>query len=135
VSQQNRVHLSHSVIVKSPGLLNMLYAVSDLANDLAVPESDIRNWLTAGAPHQTDADHQYWINGREFYQWVGTQRKHRISRHKLADNEAYCFRCRTAVKLVSPEQYEMQGKLILNKGKCPNCGCTINRGGRNGQSR
>ena len=135
MSQQNRVHLSHSVIVKSPGLLNMLYAVSDLANDLAVPESDVRNWLTAGAPHQTDADHQPWINGREFFQWVETQRKQRISRQELADNEAYCFRCRTAVKLINPEQHVMQGKLILNKGKCPNCGCTINRGGRNGQSR
>ena len=133
MSQQNRVHLSHSVIVKSPGLLNMLYAVSDLANDLSVPESDVRNWLTAGAPHQVNADNQPWINGREFFQWVETQRKQRISGHKLADNEAYCFRCRTAVKLVSPDQHALQGKLILNKGKCPNCGCTINRGG--GQSR
>jgi hypothetical protein len=133
VSQQNRVHLSHSVIVKSPGLLNMLYTISDLADDLSVPESDIRNWLTAGAPHQVNADNQPWINGREFFQWVETQRKQHISGHKLADNEAHCFRCRTAVKLVSPDQHAIQGKLILNKGKCPNCGCTINRGG--GQSR
>ena len=56
MSQQNRVHLPHSVIVKSLGLLSTLYAVSDLANDLAVPESDVRNWLTAGAPHQVNAD-------------------------------------------------------------------------------
>ena len=135
MSQQNRVHLSHSIIVKSPGLLSILYAVSDLADDLSVPESDVRNWLTAGAPHQVNADNQPWINGREFFQWVETQRKRHISGHELADNEAYCFRCRTAVKLVNPEQHTMQGKLVINNGKCPNCGCTINRGGRNGQSR
>ncbi|MEI7849722.1 MAG: hypothetical protein WCK35_28265, partial [Chloroflexota bacterium] len=49
---------------------------------------------------------------------------------KLADNQAFCMRCRKAVTLVNPFVESGRGKLLLIKGICPICGSKINRGGR-----
>jgi len=49
---------------------------------------------------------------------------------KLRDDEAFCMRCNRVVQMTEISTKPMQGKLILIRGKCPNCGCTINRGGR-----
>jgi ribosomal protein S27AE len=53
-----------------------------------------------------------------------------VKGRKLKDDEAYCMRCAQAVKMTNVSAKAMQGKLILIRGTCPNCGCTINRGGR-----
>jgi len=124
-----KTKLPHSVIVKAPGLLPMLYKVSEIAEELDIPDRTLRDWLNRGAPHQRDNRNHIWINGEKFSRWVQSQRKKKRGR-RLNDNEAYCFRCNKAVQLISPEIRHIKGKLILIKGTCAHCGCTINRGGR-----
>jgi hypothetical protein len=123
--------LTHAVIVKAPGLLPMLYTALELAEELGISARTLRDWLDAGAPHQRDSRNHIWINGVTFSQWVQDQRKSKRS-VKLLDNQAYCLRCKAAVELVSPERRVIKGKLIHIKGVCPQCGCVINRGARNG---
>jgi hypothetical protein len=107
----------------------MLYMVSELANELGIPDRTLRDWLDTGAPHQRDRRGHLWINGQEFAQWVENQRIKKAP-EKLADDEAYCLRCRQPVALIDPEIIPIKGKLINIKGYCPQCGNVINRGGR-----
>ena len=124
--------IPHNVIVRSPGLLPMLYKVSEIAEELDIPDRTLRDWLSKGAPHQRDSRGHIWINGKRFSSWVTSIRKKKRTL-KLRDDEAFCFRCNEAVKLISPEIRHIKGNLILIKGVCINCGCTINRGGRDDQ--
>jgi hypothetical protein len=123
------VKLPHNVIVKAPGLLPMAYMVSELTEELGVPDSTLRDWLKQGAPHQKDGRNHIWINGEDFARWVQEQKKPEPTR-KLADNEAYCMHCRAITPLIEPETHLVKGQLIHIKGKCVFCGKTINRGGR-----
>jgi ribosomal protein S27AE len=125
-----RVHLTHSVIVKAPGLLPMLYLPSELASELGMPVRTLYDWLNAGAPHTRDAQGNLWIEGRGFAGWVEASRKSRSIREKLQDDQAYCLRCKQAVTLIDPLREQVKGKLVLIKGRCPRCGVGINRGGR-----
>ena len=47
---QKRICLPHSVIVRAPILLPMLYTIPELAQELRTPERTLRDWLAAGAP-------------------------------------------------------------------------------------
>ena len=94
-----RVALPHAVIVRAPGLLPMLYRPSELAQDMEVPETTLRDWFGRGLPHQRDERGHIWINGQEFAAWVKACRKSPLSQ-KMAEDEAYCFRCQQPVKLV-----------------------------------
>lgn len=127
-----RVHLPHNVIAKAPGLLPMLYTIRELAEALDTPNSTLRDWLARGAPHRRDARKQIWIVGTEFAVWVASQRK-KVRDRQLKDTEAFCVRCSQVVNLVSPTVCHVKGKLYHIKGKCPQCNCTINRGGRYGK--
>jgi hypothetical protein len=126
---QKRICLPHSVIVKSPGLLPMLYKVCELAIELHLPERTLRDWLEDGAPHQRDKRGQIWVYGPEFSNWVVGMRKPKREK-KLADNQAYCFRCKQYVEMHNAYSCHLKGKLIMTKGICPQCGCIINRAGR-----
>lgn len=107
----------------------MLYTVSEMAAALGVPERTLRDWLDVGAPHDRDQRGHIWIHGREFARWIGEMRDP-VKGRKLKDDEGYCMRCNQAVQMINVSIKAMQGKLILIRGTCPNCGCTINRGGR-----
>jgi hypothetical protein len=126
---QRRIKLPHLVIVRSPGLLPMLYTASEMCEELGVPDSTLRDWLQAGAPHQRDSRNHLWINGESFAAWVKGRQKPK-STLKLKSDEAYCLHCKQVMKLVSPEVRAIKGKLVHIKGKCPQCGHTINRGDR-----
>ena len=126
---QKKICLPHSVIVKAPGLLPMLYKVSELAVELHLPERTLRNWLEYGAPHRRDQHGQIWVYGPEFSNWVVSMRKPKGEK-KLTDNQAFCFRCRQNVEMQNARSQPIKGKLIMIKGICPHCGCTINRAGR-----
>ena len=129
------MRIPHQVIVKSPGLLPMYYKLSELSEELNVPYSTLRDWLKKGVPFEQDDRQQIWVNGEEFAQWVEVQRQRKKKRkHKLQDNCAYCLRCKKDVELVNPIVIPKTGKLVLIRGKCPECGSTINRGGCNGKS-
>jgi hypothetical protein len=123
--------LPHLVIVKSPGLLPMLYKSSELASELAVPERTLRDWLNSGAPYQRDKQNHIWINGSQFRDWVTAQRKPKREK-KLDDNQAYCLHCRATVQLRDSKSRPIRGRLILIQGICPDCGTTINRGASHG---
>jgi hypothetical protein len=107
----------------------MLYTVRELSEAIGVADRTLRDWLTAGAPHFYDQNGRIWIEGRDFADWVVSLRKPKRER-RLNDHEAYCLRCNEVVELVNPTITVVRGKLLLHKGKCPNCQCTINRGGR-----
>ena len=109
----------------------MLYTVRELAYELSMPERTLRDWLKSGAPHSRDARQHIWINGQDFASWVHAQRRKRM-RVPLASDEAYCLRCNRPVKLRNPAIIPVKGKLLLIRGTCPICNCTINRGGRSG---
>ncbi len=123
--------IPHSAIVKAPGLLPMLYTISELAEELSVPESILLNWFSYGAPHQIEAGGCTWINGTHFSQWIAAQKKQSTAR-SLAKNEAFCFHCKQVVQLLDPQIIPIQGKLIHLRGKCSTCGNIVNRGGRHG---
>jgi hypothetical protein len=123
--------LPHSVIVKSPGLLPMLYTARELSDALGIPERTLRDWLDGGAPHQRDSRKHIWINGKAFSQWVDAQRKPKRER-RLSDTEAYCLRCNVVITVLGPERTAFKGKLVHIKGTCPHCGNKINRGARDG---
>jgi hypothetical protein len=122
----------HSVIVRAPGLLPMLYKVKELAGELGVSPRAIREWAHRGMPHQRDGRGHIWINGREFAKWVETQRRARRG-PRLKSGEGYCMRCRRAVRLLNPIR-ETSGKKTLLRGTCPHCAATVNRGVRSGES-
>jgi hypothetical protein len=107
----------------------MLYTASEIAAALGVPERTLRDWLEAGAPHDREQNARIWIHGRKFAGWIAEMRDP-VKGRKLKNNEAYCMRCSRAVQMTDVSTKAMQGKLILIRGTCPNCGCTINRGGR-----
>lgn len=106
----------------------MLYKPSELADELGVPARTLYDWLHAGAPHQRDRSDHIWINGELFSAWIEENRKRKASGRKLESNEAYCLRCKCAVKLVNSTRQHQKGRLYLIKGTCPHCGITINRG-------
>ena len=125
----HRIRLPHGVIVKAPGLLPMLYIPHELAEELGIAESTLRDWLQFGAPHERDNRNRLWINGESFAIWVKAQQKPaRVQ--KLAKDEAFCLHCNQATKLISPEVRHIKGNLVHIKGKCSVCGCIINRGDR-----
>jgi hypothetical protein len=128
-SHTPRIRPPHRVIVRAPGLLPMLYKVSELAAEIGVPDSTMRGWLDLGAPHRRDSGGHLWIHGRDFAGWVeGLRRPKRKGR--LADNEAFCMSCRRVVRMRKPVRKPIKGKLVHIVGKCPTCGHTIQRGGR-----
>ena len=129
---QGRKNLPHLVIVRAPGLLPMLYTPRELEQELGVNARTIREWIKQGMPYERDARGHLWINGVALAVWVEQIRTtNQIC--KLADDEAYCLKCRQAVKLSDPQPLR-QAKLIVLRGTCPTCGTKINRGVPFGQS-
>lgn len=127
------MNLPHTAIVKASGLLPMLYKVSEIADELQIPERTLRDWLSTDAPHQRDERNNLWVNGHLFAKWVQSKRKQKKPA-RLTDKQAYCLRCKQVVELTKSQIVPMQGKLINIKGTCPQCGCVINRGGRHGST-
>jgi hypothetical protein len=127
-----QLKLTHSVIVRAPALLPMLYTVSEISSLLDIPDRTLRDWLAFhDAPHMRDKKKHIWINGVQFAHWVSKIRKKKLSmKRKLAENEIYCVRCNKPVKLIKPIMKPIHGTFILIQGRCPDCGTTINRGGQ-----
>ena len=127
-----KTRLPHTVIVRAPGLLPMLYTPSELEQELHIPARTVREWVDRGLPHQRDARDHIWINGRQLADWVETMRRSR-SPQRLNADEAFCVNCHRPVKLLSPTPI-LRGKHFLLNGKCPDCGKPIYRGVCHGQS-
>ncbi|MFA5873142.1 MAG: DUF5679 domain-containing protein [Anaerolineales bacterium] len=130
-----KIHLPHCVIVRVSGLLPMLYKPAEIAEELGIPARTLYDWLKVGAPHQRDRSEHIWINGVQFFEWVNQNRKKKEKKRKLASDEAYCLRCKTAMHLINPVRQHVKGRLYLIKGICPQCGITINRGDSDDRTR
>ncbi len=116
----------HTVIVRAPGLLPMLYKVSELAEELGISPRTIRDWRHRGMPHHRDRRGYVWINGRDFADWI--EKVRRPARGpRLGADEGYCMRCNRPVELVDPVLHT-GGVSTLLQGRCPHCGATVNRG-------
>ena len=104
-----RIRLPHHAIVRSPGLLPMLYTVSEISSALDLAERTLRDWLSVGAPHSRDPRGHIWINGREFADWIANMRAPKKKR-KLRDDEAFCMRCNRVVQMteISTRAYARQ---------------------------
>ena len=128
----SNIKLPHVVIVRAPGLLPMLYTLTELGEELDISVRTLREWLDRGVPHERDKRGHIWINGRQVAAWVQIVRQARRER-KLSEGQAYCVNCRRPVELKDPTSVR-HGKQTLLSGICPDCGTSIHRGGRNGQS-
>lgn len=126
LSNQKRTKLPQKVIVRSPGLLPMLYSPRELCEALGIAESTLRDWLKTGLPHQRDQRNRIWVQGSNFAAWMKNQHKSK-SAHALDRDEAYCLHCNRVTQLQSPQVRRIKGNLVHIKGICPNCGHTINR--------
>ena len=126
----SRFKIPHTVIVRAPGLLPMLYTPGELEKELGVSARTIREWLDRGLPHQRDGRGHIWIDGRRFADWVKAWRESKPGKI-MGDDEAYCLRCRQPMKWLNPIR-EQRGKQIWWRGVCPTCGGGICRGGRRG---
>jgi hypothetical protein len=122
--------LPHTVVVRAPGLLPMLYSPPELAEELHIPAHIVREWLNKGLPHQQDAGRHIWINGHEVAAWVEAAR-HARPRQPLQADEAFCVKCNRPVKLADPTRTP-RGKHLLLSGTCPECRTSIHRGVRHG---
>jgi hypothetical protein len=127
------IKLSHSVIVKAPGLLPMLYTVRELAYELSMPERTLRDWLLYGAPHTRDRLGHIWVNGQAFAAWVASQRK-KTPRSRLNPDEGYCMTCHRVVIVLQPTRRPSGGKLVYIQGLCPHCDSKVSRGARDDSS-
>ena len=125
--KNRRTKLPHHVIVKSPGLLPMLYTPREICEELGIAESTLRDWMQTGVPHQRDNRNRIWINGEKFSGWVNEHRRSTTTK-KLNEDEAFCFHCNQVSKLLSPKVQTIKGNLVLIKGTCAVCGNVINRG-------
>lgn len=124
--------LPHTVIVRAPGLLPMWYTPNELERELNVPARTVRYWLDKGLPHRRDGRGHIWLDGRQVATWVEGLRQTR-SPHRLDEDEAYCVTCHRPVKLLNPTRV-LRGKHWLFQGQCQDCGKSIFRGVRLGQS-
>ena len=64
------IKFPHSVIAKTPYILPMKYKVSELAEELRIPDRTLRDWLKRGAPHERDSRNHIYIVGPDFAAWV-----------------------------------------------------------------
>jgi len=127
--QNSGIHLPHFVIVKSSGLLPMLYKIQELSQELKIPDRTLRDWLAKGAPHLKDERGHLWVNGQVFARWISSQRKLKI-RNRLAATQARCFHCAQVVEIADQTVTKIKGQLVHIRGRCPKCGGQVYRGGR-----
>jgi hypothetical protein len=121
--------LSHSVIVKTPSLLPMQYRAREIEEELGISSLTIRTWIKRGLPVSRDSRGHLWINGQVLSSWIKS-RKSKRRKCEMKPDEAFCLRCRKAVKMVNPHIQGGRGRQAIMSGQCPACGGKINRGMR-----
>lgn len=130
-SEKNRpkIKIPHSAIVRASGLLPMYYSTGELSIELEVPRKTIILWVKNGLPYTRDKQNHVWVVGSECAVWIEAMRKAMLKKTVLADGEAFCFRCRKPVEIQNRHTQSVSGRHLLS-GKCPECGCKVNKGVR-----
>jgi hypothetical protein len=115
-------------ISRLPRLLHMRYSPSEIASEIGCTTEQIyKSYLPAQCPHERDATGHIWIVGDRFREWALRTFKHQVS-HEMAEDEAFCLRCRKPVKIIQPVIRPTNRYLELIQGKCAECGAKVNRG-------
>jgi hypothetical protein len=114
-------------ISRLPRLLNMWYTPAWIQEEIGVSLDQIyQSYVKHGMPHKRDPEGHILINGLEFREWALRTFK-RQPKFNLAEDEAYCFRCRKPVKIVQPAVRPTNRYIELVQGKCSECGAKVNR--------
>jgi hypothetical protein len=105
-----------------------MYSPSELADELGLnPRSIYKRYIPAGMPHVKDAAGHVWLHGPAVAQWVKVEFKAKSGKTPLKDDQAYCLRCKKAVKMIDPKRIR-RGRFVLLQAVCPVCQGTINKG-------
>ncbi len=120
--------IPHSAIVRAPGLLPMLYKITEVSEELRVSEDRVRQWISQDLPVERDAQEHTWVDGEALQQWIRALQQTRAAR-KLGKGLAFCFRCDETVAF-QPLTVSRNGHHLLESGFCPKCGTTLHRGAK-----
>lgn len=108
----------------------MEYRPAEIAELIDVHVDTVRRkYIAAGCPHRRDTNGHIWIVGTQFRDWaeeIIAKRKRAISK-PLAENQAWCFKCRDRVLMSNPETIWRNKYIELLQSGCPKCGTKINR--------
>lgn len=118
------------VIVRSPGLMPMLYRIPELADELGITEQAMGLYARSGLPVHVDAKGEHWINGRQFHDWLA-QTRQSPKKQPLKSNEGFCFKCHRAVR-IKAGKINKHGRQRLLSGSCPICKTKVFKGVGNG---
>ena len=113
--------LSREAKLRARGLLDMLYKPSELADELQIDQRVIYRKLI---PEGTYAYKRTTTGTSGFTDLKVAALVRSLDRKPgstLAADEAYCLRCRKAVKLVNPKRNTKHALTIL-QSQCPECG-------------
>lgn len=126
--QPKPTYLPRLVRARAWGLLDMLYSVSELAEELDVSHDVVyKQFIPAGLPHTKDGAGRIWIHGPAAATWILDQK--RKVKQTLSQDEFLCMHCRQAV---SPDPATLTktqtGRYIFVKATCPVCGTTVCKG-------
>lgn len=122
--------IPQTVVVRSTGLLPVMYQTRALAEELGITPQLLVQWLRLGAPHVRDRSGRPWINGRDFAEWVDLQRRE-VPANPESGGIAFCPRCQATIAIEDPATTPL-GTSVLVTGKCPKCGGPVSRKKHNG---
>jgi DNA-directed RNA polymerase subunit RPC12/RpoP len=129
----SKIKVPHAAIVRAPGLLPMFYTISELAQELQVPQSIIKSWIRAGLSIERDHRKHIFINGRKLANWIKKVREMQKPTPNPDISVAFCFKCRSEVGIDNPRLLN-KSRYVLLKAICPHCGAKVNRGISHDQS-
>lgn len=126
--QPTRTYLPRAARFRAWGLLDMLYSVSELADELGIHHDVIyKQLIPAGLPHTRDDNDHIWIHGPAAAAWILDQ-KRKVKR-SLSPGEFLCLHCRD---VVTPDPATTtratSGRFVYVKAVCPACGTTVCKG-------
>ncbi len=130
MSKKRRPLFKHKQIIRFSRLLHMHYTPAELAEEISVSDDTVyRSYIPAGCPHTRDEQDRIWIVGTEFCEWAEhlIMEKKRRKTTRMAEDEAWCFRCNQITKIQSPTPKRVNLYLELLQGTCTQCSGKVNR--------
>ena len=111
------------------------YSTSELSDLLTVHVRTVQRWHREGMAAIDEHDRPFLFMGAEVSRFLNNQKNRRKCR--LADDEFYCPRCRSARKSdcrsisvdITEKRIGRRDRLVLIRGICSECGCRLTRFG------
>jgi hypothetical protein len=111
-------------------LLDMPYRPGEIAKELGITtDTFFRSFIPAGAPVMFDALGKTWVNGKAFQEWAKNYlaSRHNQPRGKMAEDEGYCFSCRSVRKMKTPKRMAVRKQVDVISGRCEVCNSKMAR--------